>query len=316
MTFYRKMHLFSLSPLVMFLLLLTLSSCYSSRKLAPEAEATPVAPSLLWKISGNGLDTPSYLYGTVHIIPEELFFWPEGVGEALNNTSTITLETDMLSRSSLKLLWYTLRGKLYMRNDTTLDMLVDSQAYQEIVQAFIKNNPRNEELLLYMINRLKPIFTSQFLHTFEMEGKGKTLSYERELAKIASEFGFKLDKLERISEVLGILDSIPYRHQAKLLVESIRTPQDSTEVLYKLYRQQDIEGLHRLIIQEADSKPFVHWLLHYRNRMWIPRMERQMRKGPVFFAVGAGHLAGKNGLIALLRKRGYRVTPMRKRVKF
>lgn len=312
----RKMPL-HLAPLsIVLAIALVLSSCYSSKKLAPEAEATPVAPSLLWKISGNGLDTPSYLYGTVHIIPEELFFWPEGVEEALNNTATITLETDVSVRSSFKFLWFTLRGKLYMRNDTTLDMLVDSQSYREIIQTFSQNNLKNKELILKMVNRLKPIFTSQFLYMLEMDGESRALSYERELAKIAREFGFKLDKLERISEVLGILDSIPYRHQAKLLVESIRSSRDSTVVLYKLYRQQDIEGLHSLIIQEADSKPFVHWLLHYRNRMWIPRMERQMRKGPVFFAVGAGHLAGKNGLIALLRKRGYSVTPMRKRVKF
>jgi len=280
--------------------LLVLYSCYGSRKLAPEAEATPLAPSLLWKISGNGL---------------ELFFWPDGVEEALNHTATITLETDMRPRSSLKLLWYTLRGKLFMRNDTTLDMLVDSQSYREILQVIGQTNPNNRGPLLKMVNRLKPIFTSQFLYMLEMKEGRHTLSYERELVKIAQEFGFDLDKLERISEVLGILDSIPYRDQAKLLLQSVRASQDSSDTLYALYRQQDIDGLHRLIIEESESKPFVYWLLHYRNRMWIPRMERQMRRGPVFFAVGAGHLAGKNGLIALLRKQGYRVTPVRKQTK-
>jgi len=80
----------------------------------------------------------------------------------------------------------------------------------------------------------------------------------------------------------------------------------------KLYKTQNIEGMVAMVV-DSDAKEnstYENVLLSNRNQNWIPVMSKMMTTGPVFFAVGAGHLAGKSGVINLLKKQGYKLTPV------
>ena len=120
--------------------------------------------------------------------------------------------------------------------------------------------------------------------------------------------------LETAAYQMAIFDSIPYEAQAKMLVESLRSANDGQDgedelaKMLELYRNQDINGMQTMI---GDSQygmdNYEDVLLKNRNHNWIPIMRRYMLDAPTLFAVGAGHLGGESGVVALLRKEGYRV---------
>ena len=78
--------------------------------------------------------------------------------------------------------------------------------------------------------------------------------------------------------------------------------------------QQEITALARRVgpseVEEGGIQGYEDVLLYKRNKNWIPIMGDKMTKGQVFFAVGAGHLGGKDGVIDLLKKEGYKLTPL------
>ncbi len=117
--------------------------------------------------------------------------------------------------------------------------------------------------------------------------------------------------LETIAFQMSIFDSIPYKAQAEMLVQAIQTAADANsnqqfEEMIKLYKAQDIEKLQQSISEdESGISEFEELLITKRNEAWIPQMKKMMTENITFFAVGAGHLGGKNGVINLLRKEGY-----------
>jgi uncharacterized protein len=81
--------------------------------------------------------------------------------------------------------------------------------------------------------------------------------------------------------------------------------------MVELYKQQNLQGLYAMTLKsEFELENQQELLLNQRNRRWIPLLEGQMAEKPTFVAVGAAHLAGEQGVIALLRKQGYTLTPI------
>jgi uncharacterized protein YbaP (TraB family) len=105
------------------------------------------------------------------------------------------------------------------------------------------------------------------------------------------------------------MDGIPYKDQADILVESIKMDNvagTQFDSLVQLYISQDI-GAMVASFDEDELSAYDSLLLIDRNHNWIPLMVEQMKTRSCFFAVGAAHLGGPDGVIALLRKEGYRV---------
>ncbi|MFN0214057.1 MAG: TraB/GumN family protein, partial [Saprospiraceae bacterium] len=112
---------------------------------------------------------------------------------------------------------------------------------------------------------------------------------------------------------MSVFDSIPYSAQAKMLVDGLRsmdttsTGEGQLDLMLRLYREQDINAMQALIGDDSGMGKYEDIFLKKRNQNWIPIMGRMMAEKPTLFAVGAGHLGGVNGVVALLRREGYRV---------
>jgi uncharacterized protein len=267
--------------------------------LQAQTETTPLGKGLLWEISGNGLKKKSYLLGTIHIIPASDYFFPKYYTKALKQTDYLVMEVDMTDiLGQLEVL------KMAKMKDKELKDLYDEATYAEIKQ--ICKDSFNVDI--EMFKNMKPIFVQQQLSTGDIMGS-ETKSYEMELMQM----GFAMDKifggLETLKEQMQILDSISLEEQAQMLLESVRNIHDDSKEMKRLlqfYNDQNLDSLNALFEQgDYDLANHETSLLDNRNRKWIPIMEEYMKKAPSFFAVGAGHLGGKNGVIALLRSRGY-----------
>ncbi len=269
--------------------------------------------SLLWEISGNKLEEKSYIFGTIHLIPKEDFFIPGGMEKAFNESKTLYLELDMNELSDMSKLM-SIMDKCYMRDGKKLPDLLSVEDYKLVAAKFAEIG-----LPSMVYDRMKPMFLTSLT---AMDGNnpmdiGSTgmKSYEMELTEHANAKKMPLKGIESVEFQLSIFDSIPYDVQAKSLVESFKADSsasdDSLDELVKLYKEQDVEKLSQ-ISETSDSLmiPYMNMMLKNRNANWIPVMKDAMKQGSCFFAVGAGHLGGKDGILELLRKNNYQVKPI------
>jgi len=198
-----------------------------------------------------------------------------------------------------------------MKNDTTLSDLLTDEDYRLVSDFFDQIG-----IPLFFLERIKPMFLTVFSSTdlfggnFNMES---LKSYEIELMEKAKTRGKDITGLESMDYQLSIFDSIPYGYQADMLVASIHESQSENSMLDTLihyYLLQDLPMLDKLINEDGSVDKYKDLLIDNRNKSWIPVMEAMMKKGPVFFAVGAGHLGGDVGIIRLLKDKGYNLEPI------
>ncbi|WP_298903908.1 TraB/GumN family protein [uncultured Psychroserpens sp.] len=257
--------------------------------------------SLLWEISGNGLKESSYLYGTIHMTCDASL--DEDVQKAMKATKLLVLELDMDDPS----MQMTMMKGLYMKDGKTIKDLVTKDEYKTISK-FIK-----EELgmPLEAMANIKPFFISAMFYP-KLLGC-PVQSYEEALMKVAHEQNEEVLGLETVEDQLNVFDEIPYKDQAADLLRSVKDnlayDKESFVKMLQLYDNEDIEGMDVMMKEDKNLSTTKHRdkMLDNRNKNWIPKIEEFSKKQPTFFGVGAGHLAGKKGVIKLLRKAGYTV---------
>ncbi len=269
-----------------------------------------VPKSLLWEINGNGLTEPSYLFGTIHMIKGEDFFLPEGTLSAIDESSKLVFELDMEEMTNPAKLMGVLE-KAYMKGDTSLSDLMTEEDY-----SIVESHFNDKGLPLFFLERIKPMFLTVFASDeFDPTGleSGGLKSYELEFAEMAKDGNKSTGGLETVDYQISVFDAIPYQDQADMLIEAIKSStseEDSLADLVKLYKEQDIYGLYDMMKQDESIGEFEDVLLNQRNKNWIPLMKEEMANQRTFFAVGAGHLGGKYGVIQLLRDEGYELSPL------
>lgn len=281
---------------------------------ASEPESVPerLENALLWRIEGNDVSGNSYLFGTIHLIKAEDYFLPEGTEMAIDATSRMVFEIDLNEMMDLGA-QLALITKAFMPDGQRLSDLLNEEDYGLVEERF-----REIGLPMFLLDRIKPMFLSVFVTAdFSPDGlsTGSAKSYEMELYEIAKTTDIPIGGLETMEYQMSVFDSIPYEDQAEMLVEMIRYQDDGEEQfrqMVKMYKEQNIEALYTAIGgSEGELGEHEDVLLVNRNRNWIRAMSEMMRDESVFFAVGAGHLGGEQGVIRLLRNAGYTVTPVK-----
>ena len=274
----------------------------------------PLDKSLLWEISGPGISKPSFLYGTIHIINSKDFFLPKGTMSAFDAAKKVVFEIDMKEMSDISKLMG-MMNKLFMKDGKTLKDLVSNDEYKMIGGHFQKMG-----LPIFMLERMKPMFLTVFAYgDMDPSGikNGNMKSYEMEFMEMAKNTDKATSGLETIDFQIGLFDEIPYEAQAKMLVDAIKNSGnegkgDEFQKMTDMYVKQDIHAMVDMISEEGSSVAgFEDKLLVGRNKNWIPMIVEEAKKGQTFFAVGAGHLGGPQGVIHLLRKAGYKMTPVK-----
>lgn len=289
---------------------LFITSCSGPKAAQQDADKLPNA--LLWKIEGKGLKETSYLFGTIHMINKDDYFLPEGLEEAFAKSDKVVFEIDLDDMSDMGSLMGMLTG-LMMKDGMTLKKLLTPEEYKEVSNYF-----EDMGLPMAMLGKVKPMFLSM-LAEVNMDPTAlqseEIISYEMELYDKANNDGKDVGGLETMAYQMSLFDSIPYKEQALMLLDAVRgtnLESDMFDQTVELYKLQDIEAMVSMVTeaeQEGETN-FEDVLLNNRNRNWIPVMGKKMATGSTFFAVGAGHLGGEQGVIRLLKKDGYEVTPV------
>lgn len=262
--------------------------------------------ALLWRISGNGLEKYSYLFGTVHTVCSDDFFLPQGTEKALAETEQLALE---LKTDDPMLLFRVGQGMMMPQGKHLKDLL--SEADYERLNRFFKESVKTD---LGMLGFMKPIALSSLLYP-QLMNCSSQVSYELKLTEAARRQNKEIIGMETVEDQLKVFDAVPLDKQAQMLMEMLdkRDEQEAEmKALINAYKNQDIETLYaRFKKSSFGTEEFEEILLSGRNRAWVEKIGRLSSEKPTFYAVGAGHLGGPNGLIALLRQTGFTVEPVR-----
>jgi uncharacterized protein YbaP (TraB family) len=140
------------------------------------------------------------------------------------------------------------------------------------------------------------------------------ISYESNIMAEAKKYKMSVTGLEEAREQLELFDRLPGDSVVKELIAMAKDYSEEKKEYQKMlaaYKKQDLPLLFELIETARSTSDDLNAFLDDRNKKWISRMEERMDQKPIFFAVGAGHLLGENGIINLLRNEGYSVVPVR-----
>ncbi len=282
-------------PLLAGLTLLLAVGCLTAQ------QSPKLANSLLWKIEGKDLETPSYLYGTIHVISQSDFFLTDATKAAFDESQEIVLELDMDDPQ----MGAQMMQQAGMKDGQTLDKLLAEEDYQHLDSLVQKNMGMG----IAMFNNWQPILAFSLIVQEFIDGQMG--SYEMSFVQMAQGAEKEITGLETVAEQIAAMGNISYEAQADYLAEQLDDLESNRELfreMVDLYKQQKITDLETYIVESSGGDAFAEHLLKDRNEKWVDRIHNKAKEGTIFFAVGAGHLAGENGVINLMRKAGFTVT--------
>jgi uncharacterized protein YbaP (TraB family) len=261
--------------------------------------------SLLWEITGKDLKQPSYLFGTIHIICKEDFFFPSTVSEKFTNADKVFLEMDMDDPMMI----LKMMQLLQLPKGQTIKQLFGDSAFKEFDQKYKAITGSSA----MMFNTFKPFMLMSMLTEKSLSCTGKE-SYGQTFISMAAKQKKDIKGLETIEDQVAVFDSIPDSTEIanlKNMVLNFEKSKDEFNKLVAVYKTQDVDSMYRVTNQAPELMDAENELLVKRNSKWIPVMKNNMQQAACFFAVGAAHLGGDIGVISLLRKQGYTVKPVK-----
>lgn len=270
--------------------------------------------TLLWEITGKGMQRPSYLFGTIHMVCKEDALLSDSLESAIQNTDQVYLEVDMDNLMEI----FGLLRQLKMKNDTTLADLLSKDDYEKLKQWF---ESKNSLLPFSMLETYKPLLAASTIMESGMPCEN-AVAMEQVIMEEAKRNKKRINGLETMAYQMRIFDSIPYKTQAEQLLKFVESEGKDSNAekeyreLQQAYKDQDLNKLDEIMHRsDLGIARFEEILLYNRNRNWVKKLKTILPEKSVTIAVGAGHLPGESGLISLLRKEGFRVKPVKNKIR-
>lgn len=271
------------------------------------------AKSLLWKISGNGIKDTSYLYGTIHLIDKKDFVLTPQLKRSFKKTQALVLEVNIEMDAPTK---QEMARKMMYPNRQSIQNYVSPSDYNYL-HSYLIDTLKISALKTTIYEMMTPFFFESIVTAEQIDN---VKSYEKTLAKMAG----KKEKLfvETLQEQMEIVRGDSLELEIENLMKNIRAGKLNADKemkeMIKLYVNQDLQGLYNYVTAsfvefEKDPEKIDEMLakmLTNRNKKWIPLLSNWMQEKSLFIAVGAGHLAGDEGVINLLKRQGYTVEPV------
>jgi len=263
--------------------------------------------AVLWRIEGANA-TPSHLFGTIHVTDPAVLDLPPPVATAFDGSSILAVES-LGSEADIA----GLIGLMRYPEGRSLDDVLGPEAVDELARSL--DLPRVE------ISTLKPWGLLARIESAMVWREGTVL--DGWMVERFQDAGRPVLGLESAVEQYAAYDGLPEIHQVAFLIARLRAigavdGEEDAMLRYDIdtYLARDIGKLYAESIlgdyARADGvmRRFLRTLIYERNTRFVERMRPLLRGGGAFVAVGAAHLPGAAGMVALLRRDGYTVTPV------
>ena len=261
------------------------------------AQSKPIDNSLLWEVSGNGLAKPSYLFGTMHMMCEKDFNISDKTKKAFEQTQKLVLELDLDDPKELEEMQKMVQSKIPLSKTLT------PEEYEKL-DRFLKHQV-GVGAATFENFTLVSILSFVIVKALNCPPK----MFEMEFLQMASKKNMETLGLEKIQEQLTAFAQ-SYTN-AELIGQLQYYDTAYLEQMVKVYNTENLDDLYTLIADKRFMDDNARkTMLDSRNENWVRQMPGLMQKQSTFFAVGAAHLTGNSGLLALLTKAGYTLKPV------
>ena len=271
------------------------------------AKAPAVARPALWQVSDA--DTTIYLFGTIHLLPDDIQWRTAKFDKALQGSQQLIVETIVDQKDPTKVMSAMASLAFNQPNLRPLAQRV-SAAKRPALEAAIKKSGFPPQAF----DRMETWAAAFILlgnQYREMHLKGDS-GVEAVLRDTFNTEGKPVGELETNLEQFGFFDRLPEKAQEALLegaIDDSKSADAEFTGMLSAWSKGDVQGIARTFDRDLSGSPeLAQALIHQRNANWSKWIEHRMTQpGALMIAVGAGHLAGKDSVIAMLQRDGYRV---------
>jgi uncharacterized protein len=275
---------------------------------AAAGEARAQDKSFLWRIQSD--KSTIYILGSVHFLKKESYPLKKTIEKVFDNTQKLVLEIDLKSEDTAGVQRVALEKGI--NRDRTLQQSVSSETY-----SLAEKRAQELGIDIRALSPLKPWVVALTMTALQLQKLGFDPNYgvDRYLAERAIKSGKTIVGLETAAFQIGLIDQLSQKDQEAMLRQSLKEMDLLDRALDQIVRAWstgDVIALEGLLLSGMREYPAVHQTIVVdRNRRWLPRIEKMIEQGEsALITVGAAHLVGKDGVIELLRARGYTVEQM------
>lgn len=262
----------------------------------------------LWRVSQG--DAEVFIGGTVHVLSKSDYPLPEEFGRAYNKAQMLVLETDLNAMSKPEMQAQLLRRLVYSKGESLKNNL-KSSTYKALEAYLQKLN-----MPIASVQQFKPTLVMLTLMMTELQRLGLAdAGVDAFFNRQALADGKSLGQLESVSKQMDVLVNMGKGHEDELILntlDDLNQLPGMMKNLKKAWRNGDLTQLEALGItsMRRDYPALYEMVLVERNLSWLPQIEAFLNTPETeLILIGALHLAGKDGLLAQLRQRGYKVEP-------
>ena len=262
-------------------------------------------PQILWKVQSS--KNTIYLAGSIHVLKKHQYPLHSVFDDAFNDSSRVMLEVDLDGLSSPQAQMDMMRKGLYLNGETLANVL-SPESYATAKEQFTKLGHQIEDF-----QRMKPWMAATAVMGLELQKFGFDSAYgvDRHFFEKAQATGKDIQGLETVEFQVNLFNQLPLLVQEQFLLQTLEDLQNLNKQvsdMVKAWQEGNVQDLETLLEGMQEYPELNQVFVINRNEDWLPYIEQALQeKEPVFIVVGALHLLGKEGLVAALKEKGYKV---------
>ena len=281
---------------------------------------TNTQAQILYRISGKGLESPSYIVGTYHLAPASFADSIPGMRQAIEQTNQVCGELDMMDAFKPENATRLLQALMLPEGTTLTSLLTEDQLgrLNALLLEVLGTNLKDETYAA-QANKMTPVALSTSLTLASFMKEYPSLNpmelIDNYFQMVALQNGKAVKGFETVDFQMQTLYGAPLQKQVDDLMCLVDHFDEAMEIASRItaaYFSQDFQQLTAILEEEMEGSCAATpeeeaALLDNRNHNWIKMMPDMMAERPTLFVVGAAHLCGEQGVLKLLEESGYTV---------
>ncbi len=259
--------------------------------------------SLLWEVSGKGLTRPSYIFGTIHMMCPADFSITDKTKKAFDTAEELVMEVNFTDPAE------TAELQKAMMSPVPLSKKLSPVQFRLLDSVLtLKTGASLKSMEQLSMTTISSFAITKTLPCTEIK------SYELEFASFAKTQHKPIGALETVKQQS---EYFAKAFSDQMIIDQILSFDDYKAVFTEMidaYKKEDLKRLYAVLNDKrfGNTDESNKWMLEVRNANWAKQIPAMMKRKSCFFAVGSGHLAGKDGVLQLLKDQGYTVKPILK----
>ena len=275
---------------------------------------------ILYRISGKGLESPSYIVGTYHLAPSSFADSIPGMKSAIEGTQQVCGELDLMDAFKPENTARMMKARM-LPEGVTLSSLLTAEQLERLNALLLDVMGSNlkDEAFAAQVENITPVALSTTLsltaYMKEMPSFNPMDLIDNYFQTLALQNDKSVKGFETVDFQMGVLYDVPLEKQVDdlmCLVDNFEEAQKMANRITTAYFTQNLQQIDEVLEEESEmncgtTEEDEETLIYNRNRNWVDMMPEMMTEQPTLFVVGAAHLCGEKGVLKLLEGAGYTV---------